>query len=375
MPIENIVVTEAAWEMRKIARETLKNNWGKVWLCCFIFLLMTATLPIAIVEIINGIYPIEIEGMTRAEIIAISPVRGIYSIFMSGALSLGLSYTMLRYMRTRIATPDLIFKGFENYLKAFGLFFLMSLFIILWSLLLIIPGIIASYRYSQAFYILADDPSKSPMQCINESKEMMRNNKGTLFVLELSFIGWLILGFVAGSGLSYLLVPELSFMPEWLSDTLENVIFSAVVAVVNVYMTTAVTFFYERVSGHLVKTAEGQKVFDHNTRSWRAMNSQDLNEKFYQPNNTRTPNVDEANGGIKHKELTEYKVQESEIQDGKYEAQRDEVKNDSERKYLKEAESENISQYEDKRGHEVGDFEADSDNDEEHKTKYGDFEV
>ncbi len=89
---------------------------------------------------------------------------------------------------------------FGNLLDGFGFIFkiillnlLIGLFIILWGMLLFIPGIIAAYRYSQAIYILVDDPTKSPMQCIRESKAMMRGHKMELFKLNLSFFGWYLL--------------------------------------------------------------------------------------------------------------------------------------------------------------------------------------
>ena len=89
---------------------------------------------------------------------------------------------------------------FGNLLDGFGFFFkiillnfLIALFTVLWSLLLIVPGVIAMYRYSQALYILVDDPTKSPMQCIRESKAMMVGHKMELFKLSLSFFGWMLL--------------------------------------------------------------------------------------------------------------------------------------------------------------------------------------
>ena len=67
---------------------------------------------------------------------------------------------------------------------------MQGIFIALWSLLFIVPGIIAMYRYRMAYYILLDDPDKGPLQCIRESKELMRGHKKELFFLDLSFIGW-----------------------------------------------------------------------------------------------------------------------------------------------------------------------------------------
>jgi len=83
--------------------------------------------------------------------------------------------------------------GFGFFFKIIVLNFLVALFTLLWSLLLFVPGIIAAYNYSQAIYILADDPTKSPMQCIRESKALMRGHKMELFKLNLSFFGWYLL--------------------------------------------------------------------------------------------------------------------------------------------------------------------------------------
>ena len=84
-----------------------------------------------------------------------------------------------------------------NLLDGFGFFFkiiLLSIvqyiFIALWSLLLVFPGIIAAYRYRMAIYLLVDDPGRGVMECIRLSKEMMKDHKWELFVLDLSFIGW-----------------------------------------------------------------------------------------------------------------------------------------------------------------------------------------
>ena len=71
--------------------------------------------------------------------------------------------------------------------------FLRSLYILLWSFLFIIPGIIASFSYAMTDYILADHPELSASEALNWSKEMMEGNRFRLFCLEISFIGWGIL--------------------------------------------------------------------------------------------------------------------------------------------------------------------------------------
>ena len=72
--------------------------------------------------------------------------------------------------------------------------FLRDLFIGLWSLLFIIPGIIKSYEYRMVAYILADQPELTRKEAFELSRKMMNGNKWNAFVLDLSFIGW---GFLA----------------------------------------------------------------------------------------------------------------------------------------------------------------------------------
>lgn len=75
--------------------------------------------------------------------------------------------------------------------------FLMDLFIFLWSLLLVIPGIIKSYEYAMVPYILSENPELDRRRVFEISKEMMRGEKFNYFVLQLSFIGWILLGSLA----------------------------------------------------------------------------------------------------------------------------------------------------------------------------------
>lgn len=70
---------------------------------------------------------------------------------------------------------------------------LQTLYVVLWTLLFIIPGIIASYRYAMTNYILAENPEMKASEAIDRSKEMMDGNKWRLFCLHFSFIGWVIL--------------------------------------------------------------------------------------------------------------------------------------------------------------------------------------
>lgn len=86
-----------------------------------------------------------------------------------------------------------LFHYFYNWKTTVAAKFLQGLYVFLWSLLLFIPGIIASYSYAMTSYILADHPELTASEAITQSKEMMEGNRFRLFCLQLSFIGWGIL--------------------------------------------------------------------------------------------------------------------------------------------------------------------------------------
>lgn len=87
-----------------------------------------------------------------------------------------------------------LFSQFNIYLKTLGLHLLITLITAIGFILLIIPGIIISYMYSQAFYILVENPDMSITECLSASRTLMMGEKWNLFILNLTFIGWLILG-------------------------------------------------------------------------------------------------------------------------------------------------------------------------------------
>jgi uncharacterized membrane protein len=100
---------------------------------------------------------------------------------------LGISIFSLSISRNQEARLEQIFDGFNNFGTALGAYLLMILFIILWMLLLIIPGIIAALSYSMTFYILADDKTIPAMDAIDKSKAMMDGYKWKLFCMGLRF--------------------------------------------------------------------------------------------------------------------------------------------------------------------------------------------
>ncbi|QWB95994.1 DUF975 family protein [Mycoplasmatota bacterium] len=93
---------------------------------------------------------------------------------------------------------DVIVDGFkDSFVNSLVAYLLSNIFLFLWGLLLVIPGIIKSYSYSQIYYIIRENPEIGPMEAIDKSREMMDGKKGKLFMLDLSFIGWYLLGLLA----------------------------------------------------------------------------------------------------------------------------------------------------------------------------------
>ena len=145
-------------------------------------------------------------------------MAGRYTYIMVAALITGALYFVLGsiiavgYAKFNLNLADQLEGTFENLFAYFSYWkttavarLLRSIYLLLWSLLFIIPGIIAALSYAMTEYILAENPKISAGEAINLSKQMMDGNKWRLFCLRLSFIGWDILcGFTLGIGYLWL---------------------------------------------------------------------------------------------------------------------------------------------------------------------------
>ena len=117
--------------------------------------------------------------------------------FISGPLYVGYVWFHLDLKRDQNLSVKILFQGFSmNYLKNVLSYFLLTLFTTLWTLLLIIPGIIKGLAYSMTFFILRDRPELTALQAITESRKIMNGKKKDLFLLLLSFIPWFIIPFI-----------------------------------------------------------------------------------------------------------------------------------------------------------------------------------
>lgn len=151
------------------ARHSLSGNWGVAVLFSFMYFLISGILQVI-------------------------PILGPLALFLIyGPLSLGIAIFALNMSNERDYNVSNLFDGFNNFGNALGAYFLMTIFILLWTMLFIIPGLIAMLAYSQTYFIMAENPRMNAYDAIKLSRKMMSGNKTKFFFLSLRFIGWLIL--------------------------------------------------------------------------------------------------------------------------------------------------------------------------------------
>ena len=137
--------------------------------------------------------------------ISVASILGIlYTIFIGNVIVVGKNGY---FIKNHNDNPELseIFNGFKgNYLNVVKIMFLMDLKTLLWLFLFIVPGLIKAYEYSMIPYLLAENPNLSTSEAFSLSKQMTTGQKMDLFVLDLSFIGWVFLGLICcGIGLLF----------------------------------------------------------------------------------------------------------------------------------------------------------------------------
>ena len=168
--------------IRAEARNRLSGNWGQPIGVFAIYLLITVVL-----QNIPFIGPIAL-------------------IFITGPLALGLAIYFLNFLKNEESNLNQLFEGFKNYGGVLVTYLLYSIYILLWTLLFIIPGIIAQMKYSQVWFIMAEDSEISGNDALMKSKKMMDGFKMQYFLLALSFFGWILLAMLTcGIGLLWVI--------------------------------------------------------------------------------------------------------------------------------------------------------------------------
>ena len=197
-------------ELMADARTALSGNWGMgilgyvlymALMMSFSLFVFTSVLFVSIVSQFGG-------ANTLAAMDAMNMFSSLIQLLVGGAFMVGFCGFFLGIAQDGTARLELLFVGFQRFWKSFGTYFFYSLFIFLWALLFIIPGIIATFRYAMAFFIIADDEDSGALEAISRSKEMMKGNKWKLFCLCWRFFGWWLLATFFTFGIGFLwLIP------------------------------------------------------------------------------------------------------------------------------------------------------------------------
>ena len=193
------------------AREALKDSWGLAMGCFFVYILLS--------NLSSSHFSWKWIGEDGGNY---KVSMNIILLLIYGPLTLGYTTVMLQISRKQTSKFEQLFHGFKRFGVALGTFIISFIFIILWMLLLIIPGVIAFLRYSQIWYILSEDKNISPMDTIRKSTEMMIGNKWKLFCLYCRFFGWFILCLLT-LGLGFIVLgPYMSVSGAKFYDDLKN---------------------------------------------------------------------------------------------------------------------------------------------------------
>ena len=156
-----------AKDFRQAAWQKMSGNWGVYALINLIILVISSVCD--------------------------SLTYGILFIILTGPFTLSIAYCSLNVSNNQEIKVEDAFIGFQDFVRSFLAYIINSIFIFLWSLLLIIPGIIKTLSYSMTFFILQEDTNISANDARKLSMEMMNGYKWKLFCLYFSFIGWILL--------------------------------------------------------------------------------------------------------------------------------------------------------------------------------------
>ncbi|WP_405376599.1 DUF975 family protein [Pseudobutyrivibrio sp.] len=198
-------------EVKSIGKAAFKANY---WKCVLVALILGVVSGGATYTIKNrGEYdPREVanaifSGLSAEEMRALMAFFGglvgmalligfLIQIFIKNPLQVGCYRFFKKNVEDGQAELGIIGEGFGDYGRVFVTLLLRDIFLCLWSLLFLIPGIIKMYSYRMVPYIVKDNPELSATEVITKSREMMNGHKWKAFLLDLSFIGWIFLGLI-----------------------------------------------------------------------------------------------------------------------------------------------------------------------------------
>lgn len=188
-------------EMKERGKAAFKANY---WPCVLVALLMglfTATATATYRTDSSTEFQYAVQSGDKAAIAAlvgafvlVAGIGLVIKIFLVNPIKLGGVHFFTENIEAGPMPVGAIKAGFQNYGHNFVVLLLQDVYLTLWFLLLIVPGLIKAYSYRMVPYILAEHPEFSATEVITRSREMMNGHKWQAFKLDLSFLGWILLG-------------------------------------------------------------------------------------------------------------------------------------------------------------------------------------
>ena len=188
-------------EMKERGKAAFKANY---WPCVLVALLMglfTATATATYRTDSSTEFQYAVQSGDKAVIAAlvgafvlVAGIGLVIKIFLVNPIKLGGVHFFTENIEAGPVPVGAIKAGFQNYGHNFVVLLLQDVYLTLWFLLLIVPGLIKAYSYRMVPYILAEHPEFSATEVITRSREMMNGHKWQAFKLDLSFLGWILLG-------------------------------------------------------------------------------------------------------------------------------------------------------------------------------------
>lgn len=255
MQYQHRMVTESNRLIKNISQNELKGCLGAVILTVFLYFLLTAQVrQFCVLFVSIGQQTLSADSLgAYAKMfpsgVKVSTLASSYSFLTGGAFTSGLCGFLIPFFRKKKADPVMIFSGFETpmrYIKSIEIAIIRDLLFAGGLMMFIVPGVIFLIRTSQANFLLMDDPTKSGMQCIRESWNLMRGNSMRYFSLALSYLPWMLLSAVPFGALVYYSPKNHILM--FLLTTACYIPVSAALA----YVLTGAAAFFDLLTGHLV---------------------------------------------------------------------------------------------------------------------------
>jgi uncharacterized membrane protein len=182
-------------EYRLDAMELLSGKYQKPIIIILIIMLITGIMTG--IPYLTGREPVDFAGytyMTFSHPFLVNIIQLISFVIGSAFLFAEYNLTLNITKKLDYEIEDVVLSGFRNnFWRNVGVYFLQSIFIALWTLLFIIPGLVKAYAYTMAFYLRNRHPDVAAIDIITESKEYTMGHKGRIFFLDLSYIGWYLL--------------------------------------------------------------------------------------------------------------------------------------------------------------------------------------